>query len=136
MEGSNDEQPQQQERALSPAPQRSKWNPLATPKRVLLSVLVVVLSAGVFVGVRALQPPQVPTGHTKWSRQIGTMWHSAPTVSNGVVYIGTEENKVFALSAAAGKMIWSVQLGIGDESSGIHTLPGSEQWGGLCQFAG
>ena len=130
MEGSNDEQPPQ-ERELPPAPAiavkpptrapRSKWNPLATPKRALLSVLVLlVLSAGVFVGILKLQ---VPIGHVKWSRVIGPMLNSKPTVSNGVVYIGTNEDKIFALDANSGQVIWSIQVGVFNKSSGLTPTP-------------
>lgn len=109
------------------ARQRRK-HPLATWKGVLLGALAVLtISAGVVVVVIRLRS-QVPSGREKWSRQIGNMWHSSSTISNGIIYIGTEENTVYALSAATGQVIWSTQLGhytdfTADVQSGIVPSP-------------
>ena len=83
------------------ATRRQRRHSLASPKGILLWALAVCLiSAGVLGIVLKLQ---VPSGRLKWARQVGPQWRGSPTVSNGIVYIGTRENKVFALRAEIGR---------------------------------
>ena len=42
---------------------------------------------------------------------------SCPAVANGVVYIGSEDDNVYALNAATGSKIWSYPTGNQVESS-------------------
>lgn len=109
---------------LSTAAQKRRKHPLATWKGVLLCVLAALtISAGVVVVVIRLRTPQVPSGREKWSRQIGNLWHSSPTISNGIIYIGNQENTVSALSAATGQVIWSTQLGHYTDEAGSFIVP-------------
>ncbi len=90
--------------------QKRRKNPLATPKGILLCTMtLLIVSAGViFTVIKS----HVPSGREKWSYQLGNqMDSSSPTVSNGIVYIGDEENTVYALDAASGHVIWFNQLG-------------------------
>ncbi|HLW00014.1 MAG TPA: PQQ-binding-like beta-propeller repeat protein [Ktedonobacterales bacterium] len=96
----------------SPMTLPRRRHPLTTPKGLLLALLVVLLiSAGVLVGFLKLQTPQVPAGRVQWTHAVGPLSKSTPTVSNGMVYIGTRENMIYALSAPSGQVIWSTQLG-------------------------
>ncbi|HEX6779523.1 MAG TPA: PQQ-binding-like beta-propeller repeat protein, partial [Ktedonobacterales bacterium] len=91
------------------ATQRRRKRPLATRKGILLCTLaVLVIGAGVIVGALKLQ---TPSGRVKWTHYIGNLWDGSPTVSNGIVYIGNQENTIYALNAASGQVIWSIQLG-------------------------
>jgi outer membrane protein assembly factor BamB len=42
---------------------------------------------------------------------------SSPTVSNGVVYVGSEDHKVYALNAFTGAVRWTYTTGDGVDSS-------------------
>lgn len=77
---------------------------------LVLSLVVVVVFAGAVFAINRLQPPQMPSGREAWAYHLGSLG-SSPVVSNGVVYLGTQENKIFALDAASGRVMWSTQLG-------------------------
>lgn len=52
------------------------------------------------------------TGNRLWiSQTIGNLILSAPTISNGVVYVGSEDTFVYALNASTGARLWRHQLG-------------------------
>ena len=72
---------------------------------------MLLISTGVLVGFLKLQTPQVPAGRVQWIHSVGPLSKSTPTVSNGMVYIGTQENTIYALSVTSGQVIWSTQLG-------------------------
>lgn len=100
-------------------PQKQSW-PLARGKGLLLGFLSVLLIGALVVGVvLKLQTPQVPTGRVKWTYAIGTIWKSFPVVSNGMVYIGNQNNRVYALRAASGQVVWSTWLGGHYADSGV-----------------
>ena len=50
------------------------------------------------------------TGHVRWRRLIGPT-ESSPLVVNGLVYVGDWNGKVYALSAATGRTVWTYQTG-------------------------
>jgi outer membrane protein assembly factor BamB len=109
----------------SPVARKRRKNPLATPRGILFCsiALVIVCAGAIFVGIKL----QVPSGREKWSLQIGgasansqqgllqqvssDSANSSPTIINGIIYIGDSENKIYALHADSGKMLWSTQLG-------------------------
>jgi len=43
----------------------------------------------------------------KWSYPAGDVGTSSPTTANGVVYIGSQDHNVYALSARSGALLWS-----------------------------
>jgi serine/threonine-protein kinase len=43
--------------------------------------------------------------------------NGSPTVANGVVYIGSKDNNVYALNASTGSKIWSYTTGSEIEST-------------------
>ena len=43
---------------------------------------------------------------------------SSPAVANGMVYVGSDETKVYALTASAGTLLWSYTTG-----GGVYTSP-------------
>jgi len=47
------------------------------------------------------------TGSFKWSYTTGSVVYSSPAVVNGIVYIGSEDGKVYALNASTGGSKWS-----------------------------
>jgi outer membrane protein assembly factor BamB len=51
-----------------------------------------------------------PSNDLKWSVQTGTET-SSPAVVNGVVYIGSDDQKVYALDAGTGAMLWNYTTG-------------------------
>jgi outer membrane protein assembly factor BamB len=52
------------------------------------------------------------TGKRLWiSGKIGNMILSAPTIANGVVYVGSEDSYVYALNASTGARLWRHQFG-------------------------
>ena len=51
-----------------------------------------------------------------WSYKTGDKIDSSPTVADGVVYVGSCDNNVYALDAATGNKIWSYTTGSPVES--------------------
>jgi len=47
----------------------------------------------------------------KWSYTTGFYVYSSPAVANGVIYIGSEDSKVYALKAKTGHKLWSYTAG-------------------------
>src|ERR1041384_3706192 len=63
------------------------------------------------------------TGGVIWSRQLfGTNFTSAPTVFQGVIYIGGSANgTAHAVSAETGNVLWSVTVGAGSTTAAVTT---------------
>jgi len=51
------------------------------------------------------------TGTLKWSYTTRKMIDSSPTVVNGILYIGSYDDKIYALDAATGTYKWSYTTG-------------------------
>jgi outer membrane protein assembly factor BamB len=49
--------------------------------------------------------------HKKWSYTTGSSVYSSPAVATGVVYVGSDDNKVYALKASTGALLWSYATG-------------------------
>ena len=65
----------------------------------------------------------------KWSYATGAhIVGSSPAVANGVVYIGSEDNNIYALDASTGALLWSYArqrggfLACGGEWGRLHRL--------------
>ncbi len=52
-----------------------------------------------------------------WSFDTGSIVNSSPVVASGVVYVGSVEGSLYALSAASGALLWSFATGASIESS-------------------
>ena len=59
------------------------------------------------------------TNHVLWSYITGNAVESSPAVVDGVVYVGSDDGKVYALSAATGALIWSHTIGDKVPSLGV-----------------
>ena len=57
------------------------------------------------------------TNHTLWTYQTGGEVFSSPCVVNGVVYIGSNDNNVYALDASTGAKLWNYTTSDSVESS-------------------
>ena len=57
------------------------------------------------------------TNHILWSYPTGDIVSSSPAVAGGVVYVGSYDGKVYALSATTGTSIWSYTTGNWVQSS-------------------
>ena len=53
----------------------------------------------------------VTNGTELWSRTIGPVGWSSPAVSEGKVFIGTTDGKIYALYEESGDMVWEYQTG-------------------------
>jgi outer membrane protein assembly factor BamB len=47
----------------------------------------------------------------KWTFTAGNQVFSSPAIANGVVYVGSDDDKVYALNAATGAKVWSFTTG-------------------------
>lgn len=56
------------------------------------------------------------TCNPAWSRTIGANVVSSPAVANGVVYVGSDDDKLYALNATTGAVLWTAPTG-GDVDS-------------------
>ncbi len=46
-----------------------------------------------------------------WNYTTGGVIDSSPTVAEGVVYVGSQDHKLYALSAQAGENLWNYATG-------------------------
>ena len=59
--------------------------------------------------IRALD---AKTGKTRWTFATGDIINnSAPSIANGVVYVGSFDDSLYALNASTGELLWSYQTG-------------------------
>ena len=56
-------------------------------------------------------------GTLLWSYKTGDYVFSSPTVSGGVVYVGSDDNRLYALDASTGDLLWSYKTGDDVDSS-------------------
>jgi outer membrane protein assembly factor BamB len=47
----------------------------------------------------------------RWTATTGGLVHSSPAVANGVVYVGSEDGKLYAFDAAGGALLWTAPTG-------------------------
>ncbi len=64
-----------------------------------------------------LSPSTVSGLTQKWSYATSEAISSSPAVANGVVYVGSDDGKVYALDAATGAFDWSYTTGEATSSS-------------------
>ena len=57
-----------------------------------------------------LSPSTVGAIDEQWSFTTGSSVLSSPAVANGVVYVGSNDNNVYALNATSGAKLWSFTL--------------------------
>jgi glucose dehydrogenase len=55
----------------------------------------------------------------KWSYKTGNSVQTSPAVANGVVYVGSDDSKVYALNASTGTKLW----GNGATGSAVDSSP-------------
>ena len=51
------------------------------------------------------------TEHSCGSTRPAILSHSSPAVANGVVYVGSYDNNVYALNASTGALLWQYTTG-------------------------
>src|SRR5208337_3884510 len=49
--------------------------------------------------------------HRKWSYKTGNVVDSSPAALNGVVYVGSDDDNLYALKASTGALLWSYPTG-------------------------
>ena len=69
-------------------------------------------------GEKVLSVKTVRNLKRKWSYSTGNYVESSPAVANGVVYIGSDDDHVYALNAKTGRKLWRYAAG-----SGVGTSP-------------
>jgi outer membrane protein assembly factor BamB len=97
--------------AVDPRPAR-----LAVPRR---KVIVAVAAAIAFVGglagfIIAAYTPRAsgtPSPPVRWAYSTGRPVHSGPAVAGGTVYVGSNNDMVYALNAANGHLRWAYNTG-------------------------
>ena len=57
------------------------------------------------------------TGALLWRYTAGSYVSSSPAVANGVVYVGSSDNNLYALNASTGALLWQYTTGDGVYSS-------------------
>src|SRR5438874_12550501 len=65
------------------------------------------VSSGLNVAERTLNYLNVPKLVRKWRGATGGPVESSPTISNGVVYVGSDDGRVHAFAEATGNAVWS-----------------------------
>ncbi len=74
------------------------------------------IGAAFTIGVLACVPPDLirgvqTSGNMLWSHPTGGSVVNAPTAIDGVIYAGSDDNHVYALSAATGTELWRFEAG-------------------------
>jgi outer membrane protein assembly factor BamB len=87
--------------------------PLAMKTLRLLGGIVLLLVIGMSLEVIFFR---TPLGSKKWSFQTGSVIVNSPAVVNNLIYVGSNNGKVYALDARDGQERWSVQTGIPSRS--------------------
>jgi len=64
-----------------------------------------------------LNPSTVPGLDVDWTAVSGSTIDSSPAVANGVVYVGSEDSKLYAFNATTGAVLWTATTGTGIYSS-------------------
>jgi outer membrane protein assembly factor BamB len=106
-------------------------------KRIVPGILFVLLLASIFAAAFSIQQAKAngvdwwpmfhhdlthtgystspaPTSDTLWSYTTGNyLESSSPAVAGGVVYVGSNDNNVYALNATTGALIWNYTTGGG-----------------------
>jgi outer membrane protein assembly factor BamB len=59
------------------------------------------------------------TNQTQWSFTTGGVVYSSPAVAGGRVYIGSQDGKVYCVSAATGALVWNYTTGGGVRSPAV-----------------
>jgi glucose dehydrogenase len=60
---------------------------------------------------KVLSVDNVGSLHLKWAYPAVVYVSSSPAVANGMVYVGSNDNNVYALKASTGKKLWSYTTG-------------------------
>jgi outer membrane protein assembly factor BamB len=57
------------------------------------------------------------TGKSRWTLTTGDRIYSSPTVANGIVYISSQDHKLYALDTISGAILWTYTTGDAIDSS-------------------
>ncbi|MBV9024992.1 MAG: PQQ-binding-like beta-propeller repeat protein [Streptomycetaceae bacterium] len=74
------------------------------------TILPAIAHGTVFITDEAITAYDLATGHQKWTKPGGGSFLSAPSVRDGVLYVGDNTTGVRALSAFDGHELWSARL--------------------------
>ncbi len=98
-----------------------RWGWAALLVSVVSVFAIVAASQGWFSGNRAATGPSGPdhpstplpavAGELAWRYETDGVVGSSPAVSDGVVYVGSSDNHVYALDAMDGSLIWRFETG-------------------------
>jgi outer membrane protein assembly factor BamB/DNA-binding beta-propeller fold protein YncE len=88
--------------AVPPAPSSSGWKFHADAE-----------NTGVYIDTSG----NYPMNNVKWSFPTGGLVRSSPTVVDNVAYVGSNDNKVYAIDVTTGLELWSVTTGNDVQSS-------------------
>ena len=80
------------------------------------------------------------TGAKIWSYTTGDQILSSPALTNGIVYVGSHDNKVYGFNASTGAYIWSYNFGSSDVQASPAIANGilyiASASGKVCAFDG
>jgi len=72
-------------------------------------------------GLGVVEALDAQTGASVWRKRLATPMHSAPTVSNGRLFVVSDDNELFAMNSATGEVLWTYQGIV--ESARMLTAP-------------
>src|SRR5579872_4444537 len=89
---------------------------VSTKARVVRRMQVAILLLFALLGLSGLRnslalAAPMKSGAEKWLFMTGSYVSSSPAVVNGVVYVGSADDYVYALDATTGAKIWAFQTG-------------------------
>lgn len=92
-------------------------SPQAIACDILANVVDIAKQQVVRVGVEA-RVNRLETGTQKWHFPTGDRIDSSPAVTNGVIYVGSDDHYLYAIDAATGTQKWSFPTG-----DRVHSSP-------------
>jgi outer membrane protein assembly factor BamB len=81
------------------------------PKRILGICLVLSALAGCAPKADQVPLPRLESGGVYWTYQTGSAIWGTPTAGDGRVYVGSDDNNLYALDAASGELLWKFTTG-------------------------
>lgn len=72
-------------------------------------------------GLGVIEALDAQTGQSVWRKKLATPLHSAPTVSNGRLFVVSDDNELFAMNSSNGEVLWTYQGIV--ESARMLTAP-------------
>ena len=85
---------------------------------IIAAAIIGIAGIGLVIAITMVSSgPPLPSTSVRWAYTTGNYVESSPAVVGGIVYVGSDDGKVYALDAATGHLRWTYTTGGGVASS-------------------